>query len=125
MQKKNTSTNEWNASRLIGQARKPELGSAFGASLITRVRPKNVDRHFFIILAKKWQSPGTKIIHRKNQFWDFQFKVRFETSLIDSDQKIFSMKIIDFDIFHYFEPFGRKTTESEEKNFTREKIFDF
>ena len=25
----------------------------------------------------------------------------------------------------YFEPFGRKTTKSHEKNFTREKIFDF
>ena len=27
--------------------------------------------------------------------------------------------------FHYFGHFGRKTTKSHEKNFTREKIFDF
>ena len=34
------SQNEWNASHLVGQARKLELGDAFGASLITTVRQK-------------------------------------------------------------------------------------
>ena len=42
--------NHWNASRLVGQARKPELGLAFGASLISIVRPKIFDCHFSLFL---------------------------------------------------------------------------
>ena len=40
---------EWNASRLVGQARKLELVFAFGARLISTVQPQNFDYHFSTI----------------------------------------------------------------------------
>ena len=57
---------------------------------------------------------------------DFRFKIRFGPFWIDSDQKkIFDQKFLPLSFFRYFGHFGRKTTKSHEKNFTREKIFDF
>ena len=51
-----------------------------------------------------------------NTFWN----------ILNRFRPIFRPKFFDFVIFfHYFGHFGRKTTKSHEKNFTREKIFDF
>ena len=85
--------------------------------------------HFFtilVILAEKRLSPTKKILHGKNfRFRDFRFKIRFKPFWIDSDQKIFfDQNFLPLSFFRYFGHFGRKTTKSDEKNFTREKIFD-
>merc|ERR1711954_239282 len=60
------------------------------------------------------------------RFRDFRFKMRFKPFCIDSDQKkFFDQNFLPLSFFHYFGHFGRKTTKSHEKNFTREKVFDF
>ena len=60
------------------------------------------------------------------RFWDFRLKIRFKLFWIDSDQKnFFDQNFLPLSFFRYFGHFGRKTTKSHEKNFTREKIFDF
>ena len=60
------------------------------------------------------------------RFRDFRFKIRLKLFWIDSDQKIFfDQNFLPLSFFRYFGHFGRKTTKSHEKKFTREKIFDF
>ena len=173
--------NQWNASRVVGQARKPELGLAFGASLISTVQPKNLTLNFTIfsswqnndripgkvfkweklwfrdfqfkirfkafwiyseqkifrpkflslsfftilaILAEKRLGPTKKNYTGKNfRFRNFRFKIRFKPFWIDSDQKkFFDQNFLPLSFFRYFGHFGRKTTKSREKNFTREKV---
>ena len=55
---------------------------------------------------------------KKFRFRDFRFKIRFETFRIDSDQKkFFDQNFLTLSFFHYFGPFGRKTTKTEQKEF--------
>ena len=82
--------------------------------------------HYFGHFCRKKQSPTRKFYTGKNfRFWDFCFKIRFKAFWSDSDQKNFRPKFFDFVIFSLFWSFWPKKTKSDEKNFTREKIFDF
>ena len=77
---------------------------------------------FFHYFGKKTtKSTKKKFVMGKNfRFRDFRFKIRFETFWIDSDQKnFFDQNFLTLSFFHYFGHFGRKTTKSHEKNFTR------
>ena len=123
------SANEWNASRLVGQARKLELVFAFGARLISTVRSIMFDCHFsniLVILGKKWLSPRKKFCNgKKFRFRYFCFKIRFKTFLIDFDRKNFGQDSLTLPFFYYFGHFGQKMTKSHEKILLWEKNFDF
>ena len=58
-------------------------------------------------------------------FPNFFYQSRFEHSGSIPAKKIFDQNFLPLSFFCYFGHFGRKTTKSHEKNFTREKIFDF
>ena len=84
--------------------------------------------HFFtilVILAEKRESQTKHLTREKFSISRIWFKIRFETFWIDSDQKNYDPNFLTLSFFHYFGHFGRKTTDSQEKNFTREKFFDF
>ena len=88
---------------------------------------KNFRFRDFRFKIEKRLSPRKKIYTGKI-FWfqDFWFKIRFETFWFDSDQNnFFDQNFSTLSFFHYFWPFGRKTTKSEQKKITWEKIFDF
>ena len=82
----------------------------------------------FCRFGRKTTKSHEKKFYRGKIFWfrDFRFEIRFKPFWIDSDQKnFFDQNFLPLSFFHYFGHFGRKTTKSHEKNFTREKIFDF
>ena len=92
-------------------------------------RPKFFDltifSQFWPFLAEK-QSPTKKNHTGKNfRFQDFQFKIRFKTFWIDSDQKKISTKI--FWICHFFTILAILAEKNRvpRKKFYRGKIFDF
>ena len=58
------------------------------------------------------------------KIFDFEiFRSKYSESI--PTKKIFDQNFLTLSFFHYFGPFGRKTTKSEQKKFTRVKIFDF
>ena len=97
--------------------------------ILNRFRPKTFLPKFFyfVIFSLLWSfwPKKTKSNEKNFRFRDFQFKIRFEISWIDSAQKNFRLKFFDFVIFSRFWSFWQKKTKSQEKNFTRVRNFDF
>ena len=68
---------------------------------------------FWAILAKKRQSPRKKFY--KGKIFDFEiFGLKYVLKHSESipTKKIFRQKFLTLSFFHYFGPFGQKTTES-------------
>ena len=77
-------------------------------------------------MPEKTKSHETNFTWEK--FFDFEiFDLKYVSKHSEAipTKKIFRPKFFAFVIFSLFGHFGRKTTKSHEKNFTREKIFDF
>ena len=96
--------NEWNASRLVGQARILELVFAFGARLISIVRPNNFECHFstiLVILGEKRLSPRKKNLRWKKIFDFVVFVLRYVSKHSESNptKKIFDQ---NFWLRHFF-----------------------